>query len=105
MRNKLAHGQWIYPLNDEMDRVAQDQMNALRQENILSLIQKRSLLEILCQIIHDLIVSRPTFEQDWDKHFGRFEQTRTNIERKSYGKWENQIRVKYQRGRGKRLGS
>ena len=93
MRNKLAHGQWIYPLNDAMDRVAQDQMNALRQENILSLIQKRSLLEILCQIIHDLIVSRPTFEQDWDKHFGRFEQTRTNIERKSYGKWENQIRV------------
>ena len=103
MRNKLAHGQWIYPLNDAMDRVAQDQMNALQQENILSLTQKKSLLDALCQIIHDLVVSKPTFEQDWDKHFGRFEQTRINLERKSYGKWANQVRVKYQRGREKRL--
>lgn len=103
MRNKLAHGQWTYPLNDAMDRVAQDQMTALHQENIFSLTQKKSLLEILCQIIHDLVVSRPTFEKDWDKHFGRFEQTRTNLERRSYGKWADQIRVKYQRGREKRL--
>ena len=74
MRNKLAHGQWIYPLNDALDRVAQKQMDALRDENILSLTQKRKLLEVLCQIVHDLVVSRPTFEHDWDKHYGQFKQ-------------------------------
>ena len=103
MRNKLAHGQWIYPLNDAMNGVAQDQMDALRRENILSLIEKKKLLEILCQVIHDLVVSKPTFDRDWDKHLGQFEQTRTNIERKSYKKWEDQIRAKYRRGREKRL--
>ena len=103
MRNKLAHGQWIYPLNRAMDGVAQDQRDALRKENLFSLTQKKSLIEILCQIIHDLIVSKPTFDRDWHKHFGQFEQTRTNIERKSYKKWENQIRAKYQKGREKRI--
>ena len=103
MRNKLAHGQWRYPLNDAMNRVVSDRMRALRQENVLSLICKRNLVEILCQIVHDLIVSRPTFEEDWDKHYGRFEQTRTNIERKKYNKWASQTRARYHRGRDKRL--
>ena len=98
MRNKLAHGQWQYPLNDSKDEVAQEQMNTLRIENVFSLRQKFNLLDILCQIIHDLVVSKPTFERDWDKHFGRFEQVRTNIERKSYDKWEEQICARYKRG-------
>lgn len=103
MRNKLAHGQWIYPLNDEMNQVASDQMRVLSQENVLSLLCKRRLVEILCKIVHDLIVSRPTFEQDWDRHFGHFEQTRTNLKRKEYKKWASQIRARHHRGRDKRL--
>ena len=98
MRNKLAHGQWKYPLNDRMDNVAQDQMNVLRGENVFSLRQKFNLLNILCQIVHDLVVSRPTFERDWDEHLRRFEQTRTNIERRNYDKWKEQIRARYNRG-------
>lgn len=98
MRNKLAHGQWKYPLNDRMDNVAQDQMNILRGENVFSLRQKFNLLKILCQIVHDLVVSKPTFERDWDKHFGRFEQTRTDIKRMSYDKWEARVRAQYKRG-------
>ena len=48
-----------------------------------------------------LAVSRPTFERDWDIHFSRFEQTRTNIERKSYDKWKAHIRARYKQGREK----
>ena len=103
MRNKLAHGQWTYPLNEAMDEVAQEQMDALRRETVLSLTQKAELLDILCKVVHDLAVSRPTFERDWDRHFGRLEQTRTNIERKSYEKWEAQIRARYRRGRERLL--
>lgn len=99
MRNKLAHGQWDYLLNEGMDDIAQEQMDDLRRETVLSLVQKRKLLDILCRAVHDLAVSRPTFERDWDAHFLRFEQTRTNIKRKSYDKWEAQIHTKYHRGR------
>ena len=98
MRNKLAHGQWEYPLNENMDDVAQEQMDALRVENVLSLTQKVKLLDILSQIVHDLVVSRPTFEKDWDKHFGQFEQKRINIERASSDKWEARIHARYKRG-------
>lgn len=101
MRNKLAHGQWRYPLNDGMNDVAQEQMDALRKETVLSLAQKVTLLDILCNVVHDLAVSRPTFERDWDIHFRRLEQTRINIERKSYEKWEAQIRARHSRGREK----
>ena len=99
MRNKLAHGQWAYPLNDVLDDVAQEQMEALRKENLLSLRQKFRLLDILCNVIHDLSVSRRTFERDWDDHFREFEQTRINIERKNLATWEAQMRKKYQQGR------
>lgn len=102
MRNKLAHGQWEYPLNEALDDVAQGQKDSLRIETLLSLIQKRKLLEILCQVINDLTVSRPTFERDWDKHFRQFEQTRTNLKRKSYSKWESQIIKRFKQGRMRR---
>ena len=102
MRNKLAHGQWEYPLNKRMNDVAQEQMNALRDENVLSLTQKVKLFDILCNVVHDLNVSRPTFERDWDMHFRRLEQTRTNIKQKSYKKWEAQIHKRYRRGRERR---
>jgi hypothetical protein len=99
MRNKLAHGQWVYPLNEALDEVAQEQMDALRHENLLLLKLKFRLLDILCKVVHDLAVSRRTFERDWDEHFRVFEQTRTNIERKDFNSWETQLRQKYRRGR------
>ena len=95
MRNKLAHGQWRYPLNDEMDEVAQPQMDALREENVLSLKHKWLLLEDLCQAVHDLVISLPTFQRDWDSHFRQVEQMRTNLRRKSYKKWEAQLIAKH----------
>ena len=98
LRNKLAHGQWTYPLTDDLEDVAQEQMDALRLENLLSLKQKTSLIESLCASVHDLVVSLPTFERDFDRHFARIEQTRRNLVAKDYGKWVDQIRSKHDRG-------
>ncbi len=53
LRNKLAHGQWAYPLADDLADVAQQQMDALRLETLLSLKQKASLIESLCASVHD----------------------------------------------------
>ena len=102
LRNKLAHGQWEYPLNDVLDDVAQAQMDALRRENLLTLLQKRSLLEALCAAIHDLATSPMTFDRDWDKHFRQVAQTRANVARKSYATWCLQIQERYRRGRAPR---
>jgi len=98
LRNKLAHGQWAYPLTDELEDVAQEQMDTLRLENLLSLKQKASLIESLCASVHDLVVSLPTFERDFDRHFVRIEQTRRNLVAKDYAKWVSQIQTNHDRG-------
>ncbi|MGD1156377.1 MAG: hypothetical protein ABSA41_11155 [Terriglobia bacterium] len=98
LRNKLAHGQWAYPLTDDLEDIAQEQMDALRTENLLSLKQKASLIEWLCASIHDLVVSLPTFNRDFDRHFARIEQTRRNLATKDYARWVSQIKTKHDRG-------
>ena len=98
LRNKLAHGQWAYPLTDDLQDIAQEQMDALRTENLLSLKQKALLIEGLCASIHDLVVSPPTFDRDFDSHFARIEQTRCNLATKNYAWWVNQIETKHDRG-------
>jgi hypothetical protein len=103
LRNRLAHGQWRFPLNEDLTDIAQEQMDALRTENILSLKQKADLVGCICDSIHDLVVSRPTFDRDFDGHFRRVEQVRTNVSRKSYARWAKQIQDRYERGREKRL--
>ena len=105
LRNKLAHGQWIYPLNDSSDDVAQEQMDALRLENLLSLQFKKTLLESLSSAIHDLVVSKPTFERDFDKHYRTIVETRRNLKNRSYENWAESLRQKYKRGKNKRLHS
>jgi hypothetical protein len=98
LRNKLAHGQWVYPLNDALDDVAQVQMTLLRNENLLTLKFKASMIESLCACIHDIVVSKPTFERDFDAHLCRIEQRRTDLQRRSYSTWECQMVDKYERG-------
>jgi hypothetical protein len=101
LRNKLAHGQWVYPLNSDGDDVAQEQMDALRVENLLSLQFKKKLLESLSAAIHDLVVSRPTFERDFDKHFRTIIETRRNLQKRDYRAYVEKMRQKYERGRTK----
>jgi hypothetical protein len=99
LRNKLAHGQWAYPLNDTLDDVAEAQMKLLRQENLLSLKFKSAMLDSLCACIHDIVVSKPAFERDFDDHFRHVEQLRIDIARRSYADWERILIAKYERGR------
>lgn len=99
VRNKLAHGQWAYQLNSQGTGIAQDQMKALQTENLLSLQFKRSLVSSLCNTIHDLVVSRQTFERDFDQHYQQVEGTRRNLHTRKYDKYAAQLRLKSERGR------
>jgi hypothetical protein len=98
LRNKLAHGQWAFPLNESGDDVAQKQHDALRTENLLSLQLKKKLLDSLAAIIHDLVVSKPTFERDFDSHFSHIINARINLRTRSYQKYAASLREKLQRG-------
>ncbi len=104
LRNKLAHGQWVFPLNKDGDDVAQEQMDALRNENLLALQFKKALIESLSAAIHDVVVSKPTFERDFDAHFRTIVETRRNLRTRDYEAWAEGLRQKFNRGSIKRSG-
>jgi hypothetical protein len=102
VRNKLAHGQWIYPLNSGNNDIAQKQMNTLKSENLLSLQYKKQLITHLADIIHDLIVSKPAFERDFNNHYKYIINTRRNLRTRDYEKYLRQMKAKFERGKIKR---
>ncbi len=69
IRNKLAHGQWIYPFNNEGNTVDPDKFKLIDKENLQSLQFKYSLAQHLADAVHDLVVSPTTFERDFESHF------------------------------------
>jgi len=98
IRNKLAHGQWIYPLNNRGDNVDQEKYRQLNNENLPSLQYKLSLISSLADIVHDLIVSLPTFERDFDKHYRQISTTKVNLNNRKYEKYSAMLVKKRQRG-------
>ncbi|MEW5769456.1 MAG: hypothetical protein AB1831_03740 [Pseudomonadota bacterium] len=91
IRNKLAHGQWIYPLNNDGTAVESEKFKLINKENLQSLQFKFDLLGHLADATHDLVVSPATFERDFETHFRRLFQVRTNITVKDYAKYEHQL--------------
>lgn len=91
IRNKLAHGQWIYPFNSDGTAIEQDKYKAINLENLQSLQFKLSLLGHLADAVHDLVVSARTFERDFEVHFRKLFQVRTNLVKKSYAKYEEAL--------------
>jgi len=102
IRNKLAHGQWVYPLNSEGNDVETEKYNNLRQENLLALQFKKVLLSNLAFIVHDLIVSLPTFKRDFDLHYKQIIATKINLQKRSYEKYSEMMIAKRKRGIEKR---
>lgn len=91
IRNKLAHGQWINPLNSAGTRLNADKQRLLNEENLMSLQLKLYLIGHLADIVHDLVVSLATFERDFDHHYGLLNQVRVNLRKKDYNKYKSQL--------------
>lgn len=102
IRNKLAHGQWVYPFNNAGTAVESDKFTLINKENLLSLQFKYSLLGHLADAVHDLVVSPSTFERDFDDHFKRLEQVRVNLAVKSYTNYERSLVSSRQKHRASR---
>lgn len=98
VRNKLAHGQWLYPLNSNCTNVEQEKYKLINQENLLSLQYKRVLISTIAEIVHDLVVSHATFERDFDKHYKQIVDTQNNLKNRSYKDYVSNLVTKRQRG-------
>lgn len=101
-RNKLAHGQWVRPLNSENDDYSPTHTQQINGENAHSVKCKHRILEYLSQIIHDLAVGVEAFERDFDAHYSKLEHAKREITSRSYQSWLAAMRAKYQRGRTRR---
>lgn len=99
IRNKLAHGQWIYPFNNEGTEVESDKYRLINQENLQSLQFKFALAGHLADAVHDLVVSPQTFERDFEDHFKKLFQVRTNLVTKDYAKYEASLVSSRERAR------
>lgn len=98
VRNKLAHGQWIYPFNSDNTGIETDKFKLINKENILSLQFKYALIEELAEIIHDLAVSLPTFKRDFDIHYKKIEGTKCNLNKREYDSYKKGLIDKRKRG-------
>jgi hypothetical protein len=102
IRNKLAHGQWVYPFTNDGSKVEADKYRLINQENLLSLKFKFSLIGHLADLVHDLVVSPSTFQRDFEGHFRKLLQVRINIQKKDYEAYKNSLVASRQAARQSR---
>lgn len=102
LRNRLSHGQWKYAFNNDLSDINATLTRELRKENIVTLQSKLKLFKSLSQIIHDLAVSKPTFERDFDKNFKVVEEQKRNYHNRSYNKYGKNMIEKRKRGLSRR---
>jgi hypothetical protein len=103
VRNKLAHGQWAYALNSEGTAIETNMMRELRTENFMSLQFKDDLIGNIAEIVNTLVISKPTFERDFDALFKMLEQLQTNLHCRKYEKYEALLIANHGRERQRRL--
>ena len=102
VRNRIAHGQWMYAFTNDLREISTELTGKLRQENIVELQLKYKLFKSLAQIIHNLAVSPPTFERDFDKNYQKIEEQKHNLHNRNYENYRLKMIEKYQRGLEKR---
>jgi hypothetical protein len=91
IRNKLAHGQWRFPLNSRGTNLRADMEQLISSENLLTLQIKHKLIGKIADAVHDLVVSPSTFERDFNDHFLRLSQARIDLTRRSYETYRDKL--------------
>jgi hypothetical protein len=101
LRNTLAHGEWVRPLNSQGTDISNLLIQRINKENALSIKFKMALIESMSQLIHDLVAAT-SFERDFDIHYRYVMMARTNLEKRSYERWKQGMIDKKRRGSEKR---
>lgn len=91
IRNRIAHGQWLHAFTNDMMRINGTLTSKLRKENILMIQCRLAMFKSLAQIIHDLAVSKPTFQRDFDTNYKRIEEQRRNFRNIDYDSYKKNM--------------
>jgi len=102
LRNKIAHGQWEYALNNRGTEVNPEKTRQLAEENLLSLRLKDRLAQVAIDAINDLVVSWRAHDRDLDKHKRVMEDLVRELETRSYEKYARNVRVREWRSQNQR---
>jgi len=95
LRNKLAHGQWVYPLNTALTSIEDVSLARLRAENTLTLKFRDNLLVELGSIAMELISSGPGFEAGFERHFTKIRDNRKALAAADFAGWCAELQAKY----------
>jgi hypothetical protein len=87
IRNKLAHGQFLRPLNVTLDRVEPEVMKKMERENALTLKFRDNLIEELTKALKDLVQSPATFTRLFNKRYVTIRENRDALARADYSQW------------------
>jgi hypothetical protein len=93
LRNKLAHGQWVYPFNTALSAVEPSVVRALTAETTLSARYRDRLLTQLGNIVVDLVLSAPSFEARFNEYFVRIRRYTQLLADENYNKWVGSVRA------------
>lgn len=80
IRNKLAHGQWVYGLTDD-SRVSTELTKRLRTTNTLALRFQDSIAEDLANAVGDLLLPGRQFELRFDEHYRKIKSSHESLSR------------------------
>jgi len=91
-RNKIAHGQWGWLLNNPETAFT----GAAPEPINYRAIQARSkLVREIAEVIEDLIVSEPTFARDYQRRVGRIQQLKGTLSGPDYPALVKQIKGRH----------
>lgn len=102
LRNKLAHGQWEYPLTNDETQLAEASLVQLRKENLLTAKFKLQIITHIAALVHDLVVSK-SFGRDFDDNYRKFTEARRNLRQSNYEKWSRALQERSRRAKEDRL--
>lgn len=97
-RNKLAHAQWMFPLNKEFTEVSPDLMRFMKTENCVTLFLRNEALDAMGNIISDLIQSQKLFQSRFDEHYKRVQKVQRKLAVVDYEKYKANLRRKHLHG-------
>ena len=84
IRNRLAHGQWKFAFTNNLQNINNKLTNKIRDDNILKIQLRYKIFKNLSQLIHDLVISTPTFNRDFNDNFRKIEEKKHQMSNRKY---------------------
>jgi hypothetical protein len=93
-RNKIAHGQWAWLLNSKEKSFKHAAPPPL---NYRAIEARSKLVTELAALIRDLVVSEPTFDRDYAKHYQAIQSWRSRLAGLDYADLVKDLRARRRR--------